>query len=129
MQVLQTEEFNKWLNKLNDNKARFKINTRIRRIAAQNHFGDSKPVGGGIFELRIDYGPGYRVYYAQRGEEIILLLIGGDKSSQQSDIEKAKNILAVEKIYLSLQPLYDKSSGPRLAAAKIRLFSSVGQST
>ena len=94
MQVLQTEEFNKWLNKLNDNKARFKINTRIRRIAAQNHFGDSKPVGGGIFELRINYGPGYRVYYAQRGEEIILLLVGGNKSSQQSDIEKAKNILA-----------------------------------
>lgn len=93
MIVTKTEEFEKWFNKLKDSKARSKIYTCIDRVAAQDHFGDCKPVRDGIFELRIHYGPGYRVYYTQRGEEIILLLIGGDKSTQKSDIEKAKKIL------------------------------------
>lgn len=94
MVIIETIEYSKWFDKLKDGKAKAKIDVRVRRIAAQDHFGDFKPVGDGICELRIDYGPGYRIYYIQRGEEIVLLLIGGDKSTQQSDIKKAKQILA-----------------------------------
>ena len=94
MVIIETIEYSKWFDKLKDGKAKAKIDVRVRRIATQDHFGDFKPVGDGICELRIDYGPGYRVYYTQRGEEIVLLLIGGDKSTQQSDIKKAKQILA-----------------------------------
>ena len=94
MLIKQTTEYVKWFDKLKDGKAKARIDVRVRRIAAQDHFGDFKPVGDGICELRIDYGPGYRIYYTQRGEEIVLLLIGGDKSTQQSDIKKAKQILA-----------------------------------
>lgn len=94
MVIIETIEYSKWFDKLKDGKAKAKIDIRVRRIAAQDHFGDFKPVGDGICELRIDYGPGYRIYYTQRGEEIVLLLIGGDKSTQQSDIKKAKQILA-----------------------------------
>ncbi len=94
MVIIETIEYSKWFDKLKDGKAKAKIDVRVRRIAAQDHFGDFKPVGDGICELRIDYGPGYRIYYTQRGEEIVLLLIGGDKSTQQSDIKKAKQILA-----------------------------------
>ena len=94
MVLIETIEYSKWFDKLKDGKAKARIDVRVRRIAAQDHFGDFKPVGDGICELRIDYGPGYRIYYIQRGEEIVLLLIGGDKSTQQSDIKKAKQILA-----------------------------------
>lgn len=94
MVIIETIEYSKWFDKLKDGKAKAKIDVRVRRIAAQDHFGDFKPVGDGICELRIDYGPGYRIYYTLRGEEIVLLLIGGDKSTQQSDIKKAKQILA-----------------------------------
>ena len=94
MVIIETTEYSKWFDKLKDGKAKAKIDVRVRRIAAQDHFGDFKPVGDGICELRIDYGPGYRIYYTKRGEEIVLLLIGGDKSTQQSDIKKAKQILA-----------------------------------
>ena len=94
MVIIETIEYSKWFDKLKDGKAKAKIDVRVRSIAAQDHFGDFKPVGDGICELRIDYGPGYRIYYTQRGEEIVLLLIGGDKSTQQSDIKKAKQILA-----------------------------------
>lgn len=94
MVIIETIEYSKWFDKLKDGKAKAKIGVRVRRIVAQDHFGDFKPVGDGICELRIDYGPGYRIYYTQRGEEIVLLLIGGDKSTQQSDIKKAKQILA-----------------------------------
>lgn len=94
MLITKTEEFIKWFDRLKDRKAKARINVRLSRIASQGYFGDHKAVGDGVFELRVDYGPGYRVYYTQRGEEIILLLIGGDKSTQQSDIEKAKKILA-----------------------------------
>lgn len=65
---------------------------RIRRIALTDNLGDYKPVGGSVYELRIDYGPGYRLYFTWRGSEIVLLLIGGDKTSQQRDIEKAKEL-------------------------------------
>lgn len=92
--ILQTEEFIKWFKRLRDADARARINVRIRRISLAGNFGDAKPVGDGVFELRIDYGPGYRVYYSQRGSEIILLLIGGDESSQQKDIDKAKRLNA-----------------------------------
>lgn len=92
IEVRRTDEFAKWLKRLKDPDAKSRINWRIRRIALTGNFGDYKPVGDGVCELRIDYGPGYRMYFAQRGKEIILLLIGGDKSSQQRDIKKAKEI-------------------------------------
>ena len=92
--LLQTDEFARWLKRLKDINARARINVRLRRISLTGNLGDTKSVGDGVYELRIDYGPGYRVYYAQRGEEILLLLIGGDKSSQQKDIEKAKKLNA-----------------------------------
>ena len=77
-----------WLGKLNDNRARARINARIARIAVGN-FGDCKSVGHGVLELRIDYGPGYRVYWARIGLSIVLLLGGGDKRRQQADIDQA----------------------------------------
>jgi len=89
--VRETVEFAKWMKGLKDRKTRLVINARIRRISVGN-FGDSKPVGSGISELRIDYGPGYRVYFTQEGKEIIILLCGGNKSSQSRDIETAKRI-------------------------------------
>ena len=92
IEVRRTDEFAKWLKRLKDSDAKSRINLRIRRIALTGNLGDNKHVGDGVYELRIDYGPGYRVYFAQRGNEIILLLIGGNKSSQQRDIKKAKEI-------------------------------------
>lgn len=92
IEVRRTDEFARWLKRLRDSDAKARINLRIRRISLTGNLGDFKPVGGGVGELRIDYGPGYRLYFARRGEEIILLLIGGDKSSQQRDIEKAREL-------------------------------------
>lgn len=89
-----TDEFAKWMKRLRDADARARISVRIRRISLTGNFGDAKPVGDGVYELCIDYGPGYRVYYSQRGSEIVLLLIGGDKSLQQKDIDKAKRLNA-----------------------------------
>lgn len=82
--------FSDWLNSLRDAKARAKIRVRLGRLTLGN-FGDCKFVGDGVFELRIDFGPGYRVYYGLSGEHVVLLLCGGDKGSQQKDIKKAKN--------------------------------------
>ncbi|WP_165170094.1 type II toxin-antitoxin system RelE/ParE family toxin [Adlercreutzia sp. ZJ242] len=90
--IRQTDEFAKWLKHLKDVDARARINVRLKRISLTGNLGDTKPVGDGVHELRIDYGPGYRVYYSQHGREILLLLIGGDKSSQEKDIEKAKRL-------------------------------------
>lgn len=90
IEIRQTDEFSKWLKRLKDTNAKARINVRIRRLEITENFGDAKSVGNGISELRIDYGPGYRVYFTQRGNEIILLLIGGNKSTQQKDIERAK---------------------------------------
>lgn len=81
--------FRKWLNSLRDVTARAKIRLRVDRLEAGN-LGDFKPVGNGVFELRIDYGPGYRVYYGQVERTIVLLLCGGDKSTQEKDIVKAQ---------------------------------------
>lgn len=80
--------FKDWLSALADRVARAKIAARVQRLAAGN-FGDCKPVCEGVWELRIDQGPGYRVYYARAGERTILLLVGGDKRRQQADIETA----------------------------------------
>ncbi|MFK8078120.1 MAG: type II toxin-antitoxin system RelE/ParE family toxin [Granulosicoccus sp.] len=91
--IRQTETYRKWFLKLKDQKAKARIDIRIRRLSLGNA-GDVKPVGSGVSELRITYGPGYRVYYAQKGSEVIVLLAGGDKSSQPSDIENAKKLAA-----------------------------------
>jgi putative addiction module killer protein len=80
--------FDDWLSKLADARAQAKIAVRINRLAAGN-FGDSKALGQGLYELRIDWGPGYRVYYAMLGRVCVLLLCGGDKRTQSSDIERA----------------------------------------
>jgi putative addiction module killer protein len=89
IEIRQTVEFADWIGKLRDVNAVARIQVRIRRLSLGNP-GDVKPVGGGVSELRIDYGPGYRVYYQQRGEVLILLLCGGDKTTQAADIAKAK---------------------------------------
>jgi putative addiction module killer protein len=92
MRILETDDFKIWIRNLKDQIARAIINARIRRLSFGNK-GDSKAVGDKVFELRIDYGPGYRVYYFQAKLEIIMLLCGGDKSSQSKDIENAKAIV------------------------------------
>ncbi len=92
LDVVQTDEFAKWLKRLKDTAARARILLRIQRLVVTSKFGDAKPVGDGVFEMRIDYGPGYRLYYALRGSEVVLLLVGGDKSSQQKDVVKAKKL-------------------------------------
>ena len=89
IEIRQTEQYAKWFKSLRDYNARMRINIRIRRLSLGNP-GDVKPVGEGISELRIDYGPGYRVYYLQRVNEFVLLLVCGDKSSQEKDIVRAK---------------------------------------
>jgi putative addiction module killer protein len=88
IEVRQTEEYSEWFANLRDKQARARINVRIRRLSLGNP-GDFKPVGEGVSELRIDYGPGYRVYFLQRGHEVVILLAGGDKRTQQKDIETA----------------------------------------
>jgi putative addiction module killer protein len=82
--------FSIWLSKLKDRQARAIIRKRINRLRLGN-FGDSKSVGDGIFEIRINFGPGYRVYFGQDGKSVIILLCGGDKNSQYMDIKKAQN--------------------------------------
>jgi putative addiction module killer protein len=88
IEIRKTELFAKWLDNLRDIKAKARVLVRIERLASGNA-GDVKPVGEGISEMRIDYGPGYRVYFMQRGSELIILLAGGDKSSQSRDIKAA----------------------------------------
>lgn len=87
----KTSEFDKWLRKLNDRKAKAKILIRLQRVEAGN-LGDVATVGDGIEEIRIHFGPGYRIYYKKQRDKLILLLIGGDKSTQETDIQKAKAI-------------------------------------
>lgn len=91
IEVIRSETFDRWLRKLKDRRAAARVQVRIDRLAAGNP-GDVKPVGGGVSELRIDYGPGYRVYCLQEGDKLILLLCGGDKSTQDSDIKEAQRI-------------------------------------
>ena len=88
----KTSEFDKWIRKLNDIRAKTKILFRIQKLETDEHFGDCKPVGDGISEMKINYAKGYRVYFKEKNNKIVILLIGGDKSTQQEDIEKAKKI-------------------------------------
>jgi putative addiction module killer protein len=90
--IEKTSEFDKWLRKLKDLRTKAKILMRIQKLEQDEHFGDCEPVGEGIRELKINYAKGYRVYFKEIDGKIIILLIGGDKSTQQSDIEKAKEI-------------------------------------
>ena len=92
MIVNKTNTFEEWLLKLKDKQGRIKIVFRIRKIEEENYLGDYKSVGDGVYELRIHYGPGYRIYFAYENNNIVLLLIGGDKSTQSNDINKAKII-------------------------------------
>ena len=91
IEVRQTAMFTKWLDGLRDRTARVRIATRIRRMETGNP-GDVKAVGEGVSEMRITYGPGYRVYFVQDGETVVILLCGGNKSSQSRDIAQAKQM-------------------------------------
>jgi putative addiction module killer protein len=88
IEIRKTENFTKWIDGLNDIRARARILVRIERLAAGNP-GDVKAVGEGVSELRIDYGPGYRVYYKKQGQKLVILLAGGDKNTQAKDIKTA----------------------------------------
>jgi putative addiction module killer protein len=88
MDVRQTQVFARWFESLRDRRARARIDARIRRLSLGNP-GDVRPVGEGVSELRIDYGPGYRVYFVQREQTLVVLLAGGDKDSQTRDIKTA----------------------------------------
>jgi putative addiction module killer protein len=91
IKVRRTEEFSRWIGRLRDANAVARIVARIRRMELGN-LGDSKNLGDGLMEMRIDYGPGYRVYYVHRGTEIVILLCGGDKRTQQQDIKRAREL-------------------------------------
>ncbi|MCY3823440.1 MAG: type II toxin-antitoxin system RelE/ParE family toxin [Nitrospinae bacterium] len=91
IEVRQTDQYARWFEKLRDKRAKARINTRIRRLSLGNP-GDVRAVGYGVSELRIDYGPGYRIYFVQRGQSVVILLAGGDKSTQARDILRARNL-------------------------------------
>lgn len=91
VEIRKSEEYAKWIDGLRDLKARARIQARVERLRAGNP-GDVKPVGAGVSEMRIDYGPGYRVYFVKRGDVLIILLVGGDKGSQAEDIKTALNL-------------------------------------
>jgi putative addiction module killer protein len=88
IEIRQTETYSQWFKNLRDSQARARIDIRIRRLSLGNP-GDVKPVGQGVSELRINYGAGYRVYFIQRGNSLIILLAGGDKKTQNKDIQTA----------------------------------------
>ncbi|MDB5903741.1 MAG: phage-related protein [Betaproteobacteria bacterium] len=91
VELLKTDVFDRWLARLRDARAAARVQARLDRLAMGNP-GDAKSVGEGVVEMRIDYGPGYRVYYVRRGVLVILLLCGGDKSTQVKDITRAKQM-------------------------------------
>lgn len=91
MEMKRTPQFTTWIDGLKDFTGRARILARIRRLGEGNP-GDHRNLTGGISELRVDVGPGYRVYYTQRGNELVILLVGGDKGTQQRDIDKAKEL-------------------------------------
>ncbi|MEQ3362825.1 type II toxin-antitoxin system RelE/ParE family toxin [Raoultibacter massiliensis] len=92
IEIARTDEFARWLKRLKDASARARINLRVDRVAMTGNLGDCKSVGDGVSEMRIDYGPGYRLYFAWREDKLILLLVDGDKSTQQKDIARAKRL-------------------------------------
>lgn len=89
IEIEQTDLFEAWFAGLRDFRAKARIDARLKVIAETGHFGDARPVGQGVSELRFHFGPGYRVYYVMRGSALVLLLAGGDKASQARDIRKA----------------------------------------
>jgi putative addiction module killer protein len=91
IEIFRSSAFSGWLSALSDSRARVRIQVRVDRMADGN-FGDAKPIGDGLSEARIDYGPGYRVYFMQQGRHVVILLCGGDKSSQSRDIKQARLI-------------------------------------
>ena len=91
IEIRQTEHYARWFASLRDRTARARIDIRIRRLSLGN-FGDVKPVGAGVSALRIDHGPGYRIYFVQRGTQFVVLLAGGDKGSQSRDIATAHEL-------------------------------------
>jgi putative addiction module killer protein len=91
IEIRETDAFSRWLEGLRDNRARIKIIDRIDRLALGNP-GDVEPVGGGVSEMRIHYGPGYRVYFVRLGQALLVLLCGGDKASQDRDIKAARKM-------------------------------------
>ncbi len=93
--IEKTVEFDKWLRKLKDLRAKSKILFRIQKLEKEEHFGECKSVGGGVKELKINYAKGYRIYFTEKDGKIILLLLGGDKATQKDDIKKAKEILKI----------------------------------
>ena len=94
IEVRKTETFATWFENLGDKRARARIQARIDRMETGN-FGDVQPVGKGVNELRVHYGPGYRVYFVRRGTVVVVLLCGGDKKTQQADIFKAKELAGI----------------------------------
>ncbi len=88
VEIRKTEAFAQWLDELRDPRARARIQVRVERLSAGNA-GDVKPVGAGVSEMRIDYGPGYRVYFTKRGRRLVILLAGGEKGTQSADIKIA----------------------------------------
>ncbi len=96
IEIRQTETYAKWFHALRDRQACARIDIRIRRLSLGN-LGDVKPVGEGVSELRVDYGPGYRVYFMRRGQEMVILLAGGNKRTQKADIKSAIQLAAALK--------------------------------
>ena len=91
VEVVESDSFKRWVRRLRDHSAVARINARLRNVSIGN-FGDTRPIGDGISEMRIHYGPGYRIYFIREGSTVVVLLCGGDKSSQQRDIEHAKRL-------------------------------------
>ena len=91
--VIKSDAFEDWLQNLRDVQAVARINTRIRRVSLGN-LGDARPVGDGVSEMRIHFGPGYRLYFISQGRQVVILLCGGDKGSQPGDIERARQLAA-----------------------------------
>lgn len=91
IEIRQTEVYARWFRRLRNRQARVRIDSRIRRLSLGNP-GDVRPVGEGVSEIRVNYGPGYRVYFVQQGEALVVLLAGGDKDSQSRDIRRAREL-------------------------------------